>query len=101
MWESTCNWFGLVDGLMEAGYELHLVNTAAVKQYEGLKHRDDLPTGLADGGESEWSGALIQIPSPSMISTRDPLSRKRMRLFSLTHCKFFSPDRVLPPPGTS
>jgi len=39
--ESTYNWYWLVDGLMEAGYKLHLVNTAAVKQYEGLKYTDD------------------------------------------------------------
>jgi transposase len=31
----------LVDGLMEAGYAVRLVNTAAVRQYEGLKHTDD------------------------------------------------------------
>jgi transposase len=34
--ESTFNWYWLVDGLIEAGYPLHMVNTAAVKQYEGL-----------------------------------------------------------------
>lgn len=39
--ESTFNWYWLVDGLMEAGYQVHLVNTAAVKQYEGLKHTND------------------------------------------------------------
>ena len=39
--ESTFNWYWLVDGLMDAGYSIHLVNTAAVKQYEGLKHTDD------------------------------------------------------------
>ena len=39
--ESTYNWYWLVDGLMDAGYPVHLVNTAAVKQYEGLKHGDD------------------------------------------------------------
>lgn len=39
--ESTFNWYWLVDGLLEAGYRVHLVNTAAVKQYEGLKHTDD------------------------------------------------------------
>lgn len=39
--ESTYNWYWLVDGLMEAGYRVHLVNTAAVKQYEGLKYTDD------------------------------------------------------------
>lgn len=39
--ESTFNWYWLVDGLMDQGYRLHLVNTAAVKQYEGLKHTED------------------------------------------------------------
>lgn len=39
--ESTFNWYWLVDGLMDQGYRLHLVNTAAVRQYEGLKHTED------------------------------------------------------------
>ena len=39
--ESTFNWYWLVDGLMEAGYAVRLVNTAAVRQYDGLKHSDD------------------------------------------------------------
>jgi len=39
--ESTYNWYWLVDGLMAAGYRVHLVNTAAVKQYEGLRYTDD------------------------------------------------------------
>ena len=39
--ESTYNWYWLVDGLMEAGYAVQLVNTAAVQQYSGLKYSDD------------------------------------------------------------
>jgi len=39
--ESTYNWYWLVDGLMEAGYRLHLANTAAIVQYEGRKYADD------------------------------------------------------------
>jgi transposase len=39
--ESTYNWYWLVDGLMEAGYTVKLVNTSAVKMYDGLKHTDD------------------------------------------------------------
>lgn len=39
--ESTFNWYWLVDGLMKAGYDLHLVNTASVIQYSGLKYSDD------------------------------------------------------------
>jgi transposase len=40
--ESTYNWYWLVDGLMDAGYNcVHLANPSAIKQYEGLKHSDD------------------------------------------------------------
>ena len=39
--ESTYNWYWLVDGLMEEGYEVRLVNTVAVKVYDGLKSTDD------------------------------------------------------------
>jgi len=39
--ESTYNWYWLVDGLQDAGLKVHLVNTAAVKQYDGLKHSGD------------------------------------------------------------
>jgi len=39
--ESTFNWYWLVDGLMEAGFRVHLVNTTAVQQYNGLKFTDD------------------------------------------------------------
>ncbi|MDD5058141.1 MAG: IS110 family transposase [Sideroxydans sp.] len=39
--ESTYNWYWLVDGLQDAGYTAHLVNTAAVKQYDGLKYGGD------------------------------------------------------------
>ena len=39
--ESTFNWYWLIDGLEEHGYPVSLVNTAAVKQYEGLKYAGD------------------------------------------------------------
>src|ERR1700704_6131659 len=39
--ESTYNWYWLVDGLMEAGYRVHLANPAAMQQYSGLKYSDD------------------------------------------------------------
>src|SRR5262247_3131732 len=39
--ESTYNWYWLVDGLMEAGYRVHLANPAAMQQYSGLKYTDD------------------------------------------------------------
>ncbi len=40
--ESTYNWYWLVDGLIDNGYKLHLANPSAIKQYEGLKHSDDI-----------------------------------------------------------
>jgi len=40
--ESTYNWYWLVDGLMDAGYQdIHLANPSAIRQYEGIKHSDD------------------------------------------------------------
>ncbi len=39
--ESTYNWYWLVDGLMDAGYNVKLVNTAAVKIYDGMKYSGD------------------------------------------------------------
>ena len=39
--ESTFNWYWLVDGLIENDFQVELVNTAAVKQYDGLKYSGD------------------------------------------------------------
>ncbi|MDK2662026.1 transposase [Cupriavidus sp. LEh21] len=78
--ESTFNWYWLVDGLQEAGFQVHLANTTAIKKYDGLKHSGDetdarylahllrlgiLPTGT--------------ILPPQHRAVRD-LARKRMQL---------------------
>nr|WP_229259152.1 transposase [Duganella flavida] len=78
--ESTYNWYWLVDGLVAAGYSLHLANTTAIKQYDGLKHRGDesdarhlahiLRLGLLPEG--------YIMPQP-VRAVRD-LARKRMQL---------------------
>jgi transposase len=52
--ESTYNWYWLVDGLMEAGYRLHLANTAAIVQYEGLKYTDD-------ESDARWLAKLLRL----------------------------------------
>ncbi len=52
--ESTYNWYWLVDGLMEADYRAHLVNTAAVQQYEGLKYTDD-------HSDARWLAHLLRL----------------------------------------
>lgn len=78
--ESTYNWYWLVDGLMDAGYRVHLANTAAIKQYDGLKHTDDK-------SDARWLAHLLRLgilPEGYIYpkeerSVRD-LLRKRMQL---------------------
>jgi len=52
--ESTYNWYWLVDGLMEAGYKVHLANTAAIQQYSGLKHGDD-------DSDANWLANMLRL----------------------------------------
>ena len=52
--ESTYNWYWLVDGLQKAGYKVHLVNTSAVIQYEGLKYTDDK-------SDARWLAHLLRL----------------------------------------
>lgn len=52
--ESTYNWYWLVDGLVGAGYRVHLANTAAIRQYEGLKHGDD-------EGDARWLAHMLRL----------------------------------------
>ena len=52
--ESTFNWYWLVDGLMDSGFKLHLANTAAIKQYEGLKYTDDK-------SDARWLAHLLRL----------------------------------------
>ena len=78
--ESTFNWYWLVDGLMAAGYEVRLVNTAAVQQYSGLKHTDD-------EHDAFWLAHLMRLgilPTgyiyPKATRGFRDLARQRMRL---------------------
>ena len=82
--ESTFNWYWLVDGLIDHGYQMELANpTACAQQYSGLKYSDDkhdafwlahmrrlgiLPTGY--------------IYPPEQRAVRDML-RRRLQLVSL------------------
>jgi transposase len=52
--ESTFNWYWLVDGLMDAGYTVKLVNTTAVQTYSGLKHTDDKD-------DARWLAHLLRL----------------------------------------
>ena len=95
--ESTYNWYWLVDGLQEAGYPMHLVNTAAVKQYDGLKYSGDfsdakhlarllrlgiLPTGYIYPREQRAvrdllrkRGQLVRQRSTQILSMQNLLAR--------------------------
>jgi transposase len=39
--ESTFNWYWLIDGLEDAGYNVVLAHATGIAQYNGLKHTDD------------------------------------------------------------
>ncbi|WP_316231284.1 IS110 family transposase [Bradyrhizobium sp. SZCCHNR1051] len=78
--ESTYNWYWLVDGLQEAGFHVHLANTSAIKQYEGLKHSGD----EADAQHLAHLLRLAILPTGTILPkehrvVRD-LARKRMQL---------------------
>jgi len=78
--ESTYNWYWLVDGLMEAGFRVHLANTTAIQQYSGLKYADD-------NSDADWLAEMLRLgilPEgyiyPKEERTIRDLMRKRMQL---------------------
>jgi transposase len=78
--ESTYNWYWLIDGLQEAGFEVHLANTVAIKQYDGLKHSGD----ETDARHLAHLLRLGILPTGAILpkehrAVRD-LGRKRMQL---------------------
>lgn len=115
--ESTFNWYWLVDGLMAAGCEVKLVNTAAVKQYEGLKYADDrhdafwlahllrlniLPTGYIYPKEQRAVRdllrrrmELVHVASTQLISVQSALWRHTGLTVSTNQIR--KPDFRLPP----
>jgi transposase len=78
--ESTYNWYWLVDGLQDAGFHVHLANTVAIKQYDGLKHSGD----ETDARHLAHLLRLGILPTGTILpreqrAVRD-LGRKRMQL---------------------
>ncbi len=114
--ESTFNWYWLVDGLQEHGYDLRLVNTAAVKQYDGLKYSGDhhdafhlahlmrlgiLPTGYIYPKEQRAIRdllrrrlALVRTASAQLISVQSQIWRSTGTRFSSAELR--KPDFVPP-----
>ncbi len=78
--ESAYNWYWLIDGLMDAGYQAHLAHPSAMKKYEGLKYSGD----FADAAYLAQMLRLGLLPEGHIFprelrATRD-LARKRMQL---------------------
>jgi len=78
--ESTYNWYWLVDGLMQAGYRVHLANTAAIPSYAGIKHTDD-------EHDARWLAHLLRLDIlpegyiyPREARAVRDLMRRRMQL---------------------
>ena len=93
--ESTYNWYWLVDGLMDAGYQVHLAHPSAIKKYEGLKYSGD----FADAG---YLAQLLRLGllAEGYIYPREEraardLSRKRMQLVRYRTAQVLSIENIL------
>lgn len=75
--ESTYNWYWLVDGLVDAGYDMRLVNTSEASNYNGMKYSDDRH-------DARWIAHLLAlgilpegyITGPEIRGLRDLLRRR-------------------------
>lgn len=114
--ESTFNWYWLVDGLQTAGYQVKLVNTAAVQTYSGLKFTDDkhdarwlahllrldiLPTGYIYPKEERAvrdllrkRSQLVQQNTSNVLSVQNILARNTTRSMSAYHIKKIEDEQV-------
>ena len=93
--ESTFNWYWLVDGLQAEGYEVRLVNTAAVQTYSGLKHTNDKD-------DARWLAHLMRLdilPTgyiyPKEERTIRDLLRKRSQLVRQCTSNILSAQNIL------
>ena len=93
--ESTFNWYWLVDGLMQAGFKVHLANTAANRTYDGLKHS-------GDEHDARWLAHLLRlgILREGYIYPREArgvrdLMRRRMQLVRTRTAQLLAMQTVL------
>lgn len=93
--ESTYNWYWLVDGLMDAGYQVHLANPSAIKKYEGLKYSGDF-ADAAYLAHLLRLGLLAEgyIFPRELRSVRD-LARKRMQLVRCRTAQILSIENIM------
>lgn len=114
--ESTYNWYWLVDGLIEAGFRVHLANTAAIVQYKGLKYTNDdsdarwlaqllnlgiLPVGYIYPKEQRAirdllrkRGQLVRQRTANLLSVQNIITRNRSQSYSANDVKKLTPELV-------
>lgn len=86
----TYNWYWLVDGLIESGYDVRLANTLAIQQYNGIKYTDD-------ASDARFLAQLLRlgilpegyIYPAAQRSTRD-LLRRRLLLVQQRRTQYMS-----------
>jgi len=93
--ESTYNWYWLVDGLMDAGYRVHLANASAIKKYEGLKYSGDV-------ADAAYLAHLLRLGllAEGYIYPREErgardLARKRLQLVRYRTAQILSIEGIL------
>jgi transposase len=93
--ESTYNWYWLVDGLMDAGYRVHLAHPSAIKKYEGLKYSGDF-------ADAAYLAQLLRLGllAEGYIYPREEraardLSRKRMQLVRYRTAQILAIENIL------
>ncbi|CAB3775682.1 hypothetical protein LMG28614_00058 [Paraburkholderia ultramafica] len=93
--EATFNWYWLVDELMELGYQVHLANPAAIRQYERLKYSGD----FIDAAHLAQLLRLGLLPEGYIYPAEErPVrdhSRKRMQLVRCRTAQIFSIENLL------
>ena len=93
--ESTYNWYWLVDGLMDTGYQVHLAHPSAIKKYEGLKHSGDF-------ADAAYLAHLLRLGllAEGYIYPREErgardLARKRMQLVRYRTAQILAIEGIL------
>jgi len=93
--ESTYNWYWMVDGLMDAGYRVHLAHPAAIKKYDGLKHSGD----FADAAYLAQLLRLELLPEGYVCPREErgarDLARKRMQLVRYRTAQILSIEGIM------
>jgi len=93
--ESTYNWYWLVDGLMDTGYQVLLAHPSAIKKYEGLKHSGDF-------ADAAYLAHLLRLGllAEGYIYPREErgardLARKRMQLVRYRTAQILAIEGIL------